>query len=1289
MTTPLRRRLRQGRRALWYALALGLIVVALVAGTVSQLLPLVERHPDRVAAWLSARAGRPVAFDAVETQWTRRGPLLRLDGLSVGTGAQALLIGDAEMLVSQYAGFLPGRSFTELRLRGLDLTLEQAVDGRWSVRGLPGQQQPGADPLAALERLGEVQVIGGKLAVIAPALGIDVTLPKIDLRLQVQGKRIRAGLRAWMREDVSPLDAVLDFDRRRGDGRVYAGAKQADLAAWSPLLRLAGVQVEAGKGRAEAWAELRRHRLAVLTVDAELEGVALRGAETEDQRGLVSEPRQRFQQVAARARWRTTANGWRFDAPMLRIGVGTRMQTLDGLMLAGGQYYALAAKRVDAGPLLAVAALSERIVPRLRHWLLATQPSALLQNVVVSGVRGGALRAQADIAGLAFASVDDAPGLRGLAGRLSGDGDGFALEIDPTSTVHFDWPRAFGVVHELRFDGALSGWREGDGWRVGTGALRVRGKDYGAALRGGLWWQGDGSRPWIDLAAQLDNVSVTAARSLWVRHRMPKNTLAWLDSALVGGVLRDGTALVSGDLDDWPFRDHKGVFRADAHLANGMLKFQRDWPAAEQVEADVSFVDDGFTATGRGVIAGIDIREFHAGIPHFDKAELSLRAQGGGDASKLLDLLRQSPLQKEHADTFANVSASGPTAVTFDMLLPMHKKPGASERRFGGTVALRGATLREQRWKLAFDAVNGRAEYGRGGFAAEQLAVRHGGQPGKLSLRAGAFARDKAQAFEAELEATIAADDLLDRAADMAWLKPYLEGRSAWTISVSIPKSVAAKSAASKTAATPSRLQLRSNLVGTALTLPAPLRKSAAAPLNASIETAMPLGSGEIKVALGNLVALRAQSRQTQSGVAQTGVRVALGSNTVAEPPPASGLVATGRAATLDALDWVTFAKSGIAKGGKGSGGKLPLRRIDISANRLLLLGASFPDTRLLVVPATGGTAVTVAGTALAGAIMVPDADGAAIGGRFARVHWRGAGAKVGATSAVTDVDPAKIPPLAFDIDELRFGDARVGSARLRTQPVAAGLRIEQLQVRAPKQRIDVGGDWLGRDAAARTRMQIAIDSDDFGELLGGFGFVGQLAGGKGTAKFDASWAGSPAAFKLDALEGTLAVDARDGRLVEIEPGAGRVLGLLSVAQLPKRLTLDFRDFFSKGFAFNRLNGNVRVSAGSARSDDLRIDGPAAQIRIRGAADLRAQTFDQTIEVLPKTGNLLTVAGAIAGGPIGAAIGAAANAVLNKPLRQMAAKTYRVTGPWKDPKVEVLKREQSRVSTTQAEPPPG
>ncbi|MDQ3512018.1 MAG: hypothetical protein M3414_10140, partial [Pseudomonadota bacterium] len=125
MTTPIRRRLRLARRGIGYTVAVALVLVAMLLGTVSQLLPLVERQPDDVAAWLSQRTGRVIAFDHVRTEWTRRGPLLQLDNLRVGEGAQAFTIGDAEMLVSIYAGLLPGGSFSELRLRGLDLTLER------------------------------------------------------------------------------------------------------------------------------------------------------------------------------------------------------------------------------------------------------------------------------------------------------------------------------------------------------------------------------------------------------------------------------------------------------------------------------------------------------------------------------------------------------------------------------------------------------------------------------------------------------------------------------------------------------------------------------------------------------------------------------------------------------------------------------------------------------------------------------------------------------------------------------------------------------------------------------------------------------------------------------------------------------------------------------------------------------------------------------------------------------------------------------------------------------------
>src|SRR3546814_20682780 len=88
------------------------------------------------------------------------------------------------------------------------------------------------------------------------------------------------------------------------------------------------------------------------------------------------------------------------------------------------------------------------------------------------------------------------------------------------------------------------------------------------------------------------------------------------------------------------------------------------------------------------------------------------------------------------------------------------------------------------------------------------------------------------------------------------------------------------------------------------------------------------------------------------------------------------------------------------------------------------------------------------------------------------------------------------------------------------------------------------------------------------------------MSGGDGEAHLDATWPGRPAGFRLVNLQGRFTLAARDGQPVDVEPGAGRVLGLLSVAELPRRLLLDFRGLFSKGFAFNPMGGTIDFEPG-------------------------------------------------------------------------------------------------------------
>ncbi|MGO4267894.1 MULTISPECIES: YhdP family protein [unclassified Stenotrophomonas] len=1270
MSAPPRLRLRRIRRHFIAACAVGLVGLALLVGTLSQLLPLAERHPDRIAAWLSARAGQPVRFERLDTTWTRRGPLLQLKGLRIGAG-QGLAIGEAEVLVSIYSGLLPGRSLTELRLRGLALDLQQAADGRWSVRGLP-QSRAGGDPLDALRRLGELQVIGGRLGVHAPALGVDATLPRIDLRLRVDGDRLRVGVRAWAQTDALPLTAVLDLDRQRGTGQAWVGADPIDFRAWAPLLAAGGMRLREGKGELNLWLTLRDFAPVALITDSDLRDLRVEGAPMPG----VARPEIQLQRLQARLRWQRTAEGWALQVPRLRLQADGSQQQLDGLQLRVGKQMQVQAAAAQAGTALRALALSDRLDAGLRHWLYLAKPQLDVAQVQLRGQQGGPLWVQGELQSLGFASVGNSPGLRGLGGRFEGDANGFSLQLQPQRQLQFDWPTGFGVRHDLHLAGQIVGWRdEAGGWRIGTPAMRVEGTDYAADVRGGLWFQGDGTRPWMQLAAKLDDVPMTAAKRFWIHSRMSKGATDWLDMALAGGQVRNGIGLVSGDLDDWPFDNNDGRFEATGHITNGDIRFQHDWPLMGQVDADVAFIGPGFHMQGRGDLAGVAVQTFEAGIRDFGQQPLYVRADSQGDAGKLLAMLRQSPLHKEYGDTLDNLAASGPANVHFDLLQPLHHDQGGGHLQ--GTVDLAGLKLVDKRFQLEFDNMRGQARYSNAGFAAEELAVRHLGQDGRLSLRAGGFVRDPKLAFESELAATLDAGVLIDRAPEMAWLKPYINGTSPWTIAVNLPK------VAPGTPAPPSELRLRSDLLGTRLDLPAPLQKPANEPLPTTVAAQLPMGAGRIDVAFGQRLALAARSHNNQ-----TGVQVTLGSDHVDREPPPSGLTINGRSPTLDALEWI-----GLARGAGGDGEPMPLRAVDVQVGQLMLIGGVFEQTRLQLHPGPQALDVRLDGPSLAGKLNVPNADGGTISGQLERVYWQSLPTLPGATVAparvqagADDMDPAKLPPFALDIADLKFGKVVLGQAVLRTRPIANGLSVEQLQFRAPSQEIDIRGRWLGKGGGSRTALDAQVRSEDLGGLLQNLDYGGQLRGGSGHARLQASWPGGPSDFQLGNLQGQLDVNARNGQLLELEPGAGRVLGLLSVAQLPRRLMFDFRDFFSKGFAFNQVEGSVQFGEGMARTDKVLIEGPAANITIRGEADLRKQQFDQTIDVNPRAGNLLTVVGAVAGGPVGAALGAATNAVLSKPLGEIGARTYKVTGPWKEPKVEVIERSRERAPVPA--PPP-
>ncbi len=128
---------------------------------------------------------------------------------------------------------------------------------------------------------------------------------------------------------------------------------------------------------------------------------------------------------------------------------------------------------------------------------------------------------------------------------------------------------------------------------------------------------------------------------------------------------------------------------------------------------------------------------------------------------------------------------------------------------------------------------------------------------------------------------------------------------------------------------------------------------------------------------------------------------------------------------------------------------------------------------------------------------------------------------------------------------------------------------------------------------------------------------------------------------------------------MKIEPGFGKLLGVLSLQSLPRRISLDFRDVFSEGFAFDEIIGNVRIVNGVMSTDNLALIGPAAKVNIAGETDLAKETQRLAVRVQPSLSGGVSAGAALlflANPIVGAAVGAGsllAQKVLKDPIEQM------------------------------------
>jgi uncharacterized protein YhdP len=157
-------------------------------------------------------------------------------------------------------------------------------------------------------------------------------------------------------------------------------------------------------------------------------------------------------------------------------------------------------------------------------------------------------------------------------------------------------------------------------------------------------------------------------------------------------------------------------------------------------------------------------------------------------------------------------------------------------------------------------------------------------------------------------------------------------------------------------------------------------------------------------------------------------------------------------------------------------------------------------------------------------------------------------------------------------------------------------------------------------------------------------------------------------------MSGQFNVNIEGGQFLKADPGIAKLLGVLNLQALPRRLTLDFRDVFSEGFAFDFVRGDVTIEQGLARTNNLQMKGVNAAVLMEGSANIARETQDLRVVIVPE---INTGTAALIASVINPAIGLGsflAQMFLSRPLTEANTQEFHIDGAWGDPRITKVER---------------
>lgn len=1265
---------RRVRTLLWTALTLLTVLAAVLVGVGKLLMPYSAQYQPQLEDWLSREFQQPVVVDSFTGEWKAFGPRISFEGVTLlggGQGEGEIAIQTAALDIKPLNFLLPNRPLYSFRIIGADLALVRTSDGRFELSGLgvSGRGSGNGDEsgLSNLARVGEVRLEDSSLSFDDDSRDIHLQMTGMQGRLQMNGRELSADLQADISDELrarvlgdlkATLLISLDEDQRLSGAQWHVKTGELMISELARQLPYHTLIPRSGWLNAEIWGEWSKDSSQVM------EGVLdLRESTLSERPRLLA-----LDHLNTRFRWNfRERKTWRIDLSDLTIEQGGREWRSEKMSIErnipGNLGMWVSTDFLDIEfPL----ELTQRVMSSYNTSWPRTMPRQVrgrvhgFDLVLDSRWKLYSLKGRMDtVDAWEWDRYPDVAGISGTMDMEAGEGE---IEFGGEG-VRLDWPKNFRrqLVVDIPHCSMEILW--GSSWLIDAKDCSIENEHV--AVSGRTRFSGNIGKPAMDVNVAFSRANLAELDDYWPQSVMSRKVADWLRRGIISGQASDGRFVMRGDRDDWPFRGHEGLLLASARVNNAALDYLPGWPRASDMDLVMSFRGTSMRAEGAvGNLAGVPVQQVSARLGDFKNPVLEMEYRASAPLPGITGFVESTPLL-DNVDLDLSQFSFGNEAVTSGrMVVPL----GGDQVQLtiDGKLELEGNSFTENRSGIELLNLEGEISYHREGMSGTGISGTFQGQAAELSLAAD---WDSEEVFRAGLAGRFPIQNLVP--GNLLETEPMLakfHGSSDWNIGLSVAGEPGADTKETW-------LDMRSDLAGVTMDFPVPLRKPSEAAWPVRVRYPVKAPDPVMTIALEDRATLRFEQGEVLGTPLRANIHFGAGTGDL---PENGFFTLSGSSDVFDLDQWMELVIERFTQERPEQG--LLFDHALLFTNELRFLNRSFADVEMSVWYKEDILGGEVSSTGMDGTIRYSRADDGShtLAAEFEQLTLP----KPIDEGMTMDTDPAELPEMHLYAKQFSYMGLELGETRIEAFPIQNGLRIDSVESVSPQLNFQARGDWIRSGEESRSDFSILMTSESLGSLMNMMNISSVLEGGQTILRYDAWWPGPPAAFAMARLNGEMSISVIDGKILNADAGAGRIVGLLSIAALPRRLALDFRDVFGSGFNFDQAAGTITLENGTAVTDDLVLESTAATMEISGNSDLVAKEFDYLMAVRPGVGQTLPTLGAVIGGPGGAAAGLALQGLLQKSLGNAAEARYTIRGPWGSPNVEPVETIPSPAGET-------